>query len=340
MKLGFGLINCQRLPTDPRTDTELYRDAVDVAVLAEQLGFDSVWLSEHHFVDDGYMPSLVPVAAAIGARTSRVQIGTALLLAPLYDPVRLAEDAATLDLLTEGRFVLGLGLGWREEEFEGLKISPKSRKRRLIDQIAILRQAWADGLVTGTATSPYPGMSVTPKPHLPKGPPIWIGGFAEPAVRRAGELADGFMGTEVTPESLAEQVGWVREELEKAGRDPDDFEWSVHLPTFAWHGDDAWERVREHQWYVSWKYEDMDQARGRTGPAVTPPPLPAAREAEMRDGIVLGTPEQVAEQIAALKDAVGAPLHYIARLYFPGMDGAVRNEAMRIFAEEVGPLLQ
>ena len=59
----------------------------------------------------------------------------------------------------------------------------------------------------------------------------------------------------------------------------------------------------------------------------------------MRDGIVLGTPEQVAEQIAALKDAVGAPLHYIARLYFPGMDGAVRNEAMRIFAEEVGPLL-
>src|SRR4051794_41907509 len=94
MEFGFGLIACERFPGDPRSEVELYRDAVDVAVLAEQLGFDSVWVSEHHFVDDGYLPSLLPVAAAIAARTERVRIGTALLLAPLHDPVRLAEDAA------------------------------------------------------------------------------------------------------------------------------------------------------------------------------------------------------------------------------------------------------
>lgn len=339
MKLGYGLINAQRLPDDPRSDTDLYREAVELAERAEELGFDSVWLSEHHFVDDGYMPSVMPVAAAIAARTSRVQIGTALLLAPLYDPVRLAEDAATVDLLSAGRFVLGLGLGWREEEFDGLHISTRHRRRRLIDSIALLRQSWGDGVVTGTATAQYPGMSVTPKPHRPGGPPIWIGGFAEAAVRRAGELADGFMATEVTPEAFAEMAGWVREALAEAGRDASEFEWSVHLPTFPWHGDDAWERVRDSQWYVTWKYEDMEEARGRTGPAAAPPPFPQDRDEELRAGMVMGSPEQVAARIRALQDAIGAPLHYIARLYWPGMDPAVRDEATRIFAEEVRPLL-
>jgi alkanesulfonate monooxygenase SsuD/methylene tetrahydromethanopterin reductase-like flavin-dependent oxidoreductase (luciferase family) len=339
-ELGYGLITCQRGPGDARSDAVLYADALGVAALAEDLGFDSVWVSEHHFVDDGYMPSLLPVAAAIAARTRRVRIGTALLLAPLHDPVRLAEDAATVDLLSGGRFTLGLGLGWREEEFEGLRIPLRSRRRRLEDSIAILRQAWSDGVVTGTAGSPYPGMPVTPKPPRPGGPPIWIGGFAEPAVRRAGAMADGFMGSDVTPESLAEQVGWARDELERSGRDPDAFEWSVHLPTFPWHGADAWERVRDHHWYVSWKYDDMEGARGRTGPPAPPPPIPAAREAELRDSILMGAPERVAERIAALRDAAGGRLHYIARLYWPGMDPAVRDESTRIFAEEVAPLLR
>ncbi len=340
MEFGFGLIACQRFPGDPRSDVELYRDAVEVAVLAEQLGFDSVWVSEHHFVDDGYLPSLLPVAAAIAARTARVRIGTALLLAPLHDPVRVAEDAAVVDLLSAGRLTLGLGLGWRQEEFEGLGIPIRSRRRRLEDAIEILRQAWGGDLVTGTASAPYPGISVTPKPAQAGGPPIWIGAFAEPAVRRAGRLADGFMGGEVTPDSLAEQVAWATEELEQAGRDPDRFEWSIYLPTFPWHGDDAWERVRDHHWYVDWKYGDMEEARGRTGPPPPAPPIPADREAAVRDAIIVGRPDEVAERIRALDAATGGRLHYIARLDWPGMDPAVRDESMRIFAEEVVPLLR
>jgi alkanesulfonate monooxygenase SsuD/methylene tetrahydromethanopterin reductase-like flavin-dependent oxidoreductase (luciferase family) len=340
VEVGFGLITCQRYPGDARTDADLYRDAVDVAVRSEELGFDSVWVSEHHFLDDGYMPSLLPVCAAIAARTSRVRIGTAVLLAPLHDPVRLAEDAATVDLLSNGRFTLGLGLGWREEEFEGLRIPPRSRRSRLVDAIAILRQAWSDGLVTGTAATPYTGVSVTPKPPRTGGPPIWIGGFAEPAVRRAGAIADGFMASDVTPDSLARAVGWAREEVERRGGDQGAFEVSVHLPTFPWHGDEAWERVRDHHWYVSWKYDDMEAARGRTGPPPAPPPIPADRETELRESILLGEPAAVAERIRALRDAAGGRLHYIARLYWPGMDPAVRDESMRLFAEEVVPLLR
>ena len=103
---GFGLITCQRYPGDPRSDTELYRQALALAEDADAFGIDSVWVSEHHFVDDAYLPSLLPLCAAIAARTRRVRVGTALLLAPLHDPVRLAEDAAVVDLISGGRLVL------------------------------------------------------------------------------------------------------------------------------------------------------------------------------------------------------------------------------------------
>jgi alkanesulfonate monooxygenase SsuD/methylene tetrahydromethanopterin reductase-like flavin-dependent oxidoreductase (luciferase family) len=341
VQLGFGLISCQRYPGDRRSDADRYREALELAEEAERLGFDSVWTSEHHFVDDAYMPSVLPVCAAIAARTTRVAVGTALVLAPFYDPLRLAEDAATVDLIAGGRFVLGLGLGWRAEEFEALGVRLSERARRLEDAVAVLRQAWSGGLVTGTPSRPYGGVAVTPAPAASSGPPIWIGAFVERAVRRAGRISDGFMATEVTPSSFAEQVRWAREELERAGRDPAEFTWSMHLPTFAWpDGEEGWRLVLPHHHYVWWKYEDMEDARGRTGPPPPAPPITAEREAELRDMIVCGTPAEVAEQIGALRDAAGGRLHYIARLYWPGMEAGVQRAAMRVFAEEVAPALR
>jgi alkanesulfonate monooxygenase SsuD/methylene tetrahydromethanopterin reductase-like flavin-dependent oxidoreductase (luciferase family) len=178
---GFGLITCQRYPGDPRGDAELYADALDLAVEAERLGFDSVWTSEHHFVDDGYLPSVLPLAAAIAAGTERITIGTGLLLAPLHEPIRVAEDAAVVDLISNGRLILGIGLGWREEEFEGLHVPIGERVSRLEDSVAVYRQAWRGGLVAGGEHLRYPNVPVRPVPARPGGPPLWVGGFAEPA---------------------------------------------------------------------------------------------------------------------------------------------------------------
>jgi len=342
IEVGFGLITCQRYPGDSRTDAELYAEALDLAALAEDLGFDSVWVSEHHFVDDAYMPSLLPVCAAIAARTSAIRIGTALLLAPLYEPLRLAEDAATVDLISGGRLTLGLGLGWREEEFEVLGVPRSERGVRLQDTVAILREAWSGALVTGGDTLSYPGVRVRPDPLSPGGPPIWIGALREPAVRRAGAVGDGFMSSSPTPESFGREVAWAREGLEKAGRAEAGFMFSLHVPTVAWEGraEDAWPTFEPHVRYVDWKYDDMDDARARTGPPREPPPPTPEESSRLRAETVAGTPDEVADRIHAFAKIAGGDLHYIARMYWPGMSPERQRETMRLFAETVVPVLQ
>lgn len=342
MRLGYGLLTAQHHPDDHRSDVEIYREVMELAVEAERLGFDSVWTSEHHFVDDGYMPSQLPVLAAIAARTNRIHLGTGVLLAPMFDPLHLAEDAATVDLISDGRLILGLGIGWREEEFIGLGGGDGHKGRRLEAIVEVLRQAWSDGLVTGDRAGVYrypePGFNVTPKPARPGGPPIWIGGGAQVAVERAGRIADGYLSSGAGAAKMAERVGFVRAGEESAGRASGSVEVAVHRPTFAWRDGDPWAVVREHAHYMSWKYDDMEAARGsRT--RRRPPPMTDAEETAVRGRAIVGTPEEVAEKIAEYRAILGPDGQFVARSYFPGLDPAIQRESLGVLGEEVRPLL-
>lgn len=191
----FGLWYDFRNPgPDAPAFEDFYDRVLDQIVAGEQMGFDSVWLTEHHFVDDGYTPSPLVLAAAIGARTHRMRIGTNLIILPLHDPVRIAEDAATLSILTRGRFDLGVAIGYRETEFETFGRSLKQRPSLMEEAVEVIRRAWrGDALNFQGKRFSYGDIRVTPRAAQP--PRLFIGGMAEPAIERVARIGDGLLST-------------------------------------------------------------------------------------------------------------------------------------------------
>jgi alkanesulfonate monooxygenase SsuD/methylene tetrahydromethanopterin reductase-like flavin-dependent oxidoreductase (luciferase family) len=339
LRFGVSNITCQRYPGDRRSASERYREPLALADYAERLGFDSVWCGEHHFVDDGYLPSPLVMCAAIAARTTRITVGAGVAVAPLYDPLRLAEDAAVIALISGGRFVLGLAAGWHEGEFAAFGRRFKGRHRHLEDQVTVLREAWSDGVLTGTGDLAYPGLAVMPKP--PDGTvPIWLGGHVEAAVRRAARISDGFVAPragEENPVTLAEltdYVAWARDELAACGRDPAQFTFTVSLPTFAFEDERVWKRSRQHLWYAIAKHMQIADPRAAV------PPFPANRDRAFRERFLLGRPAEIVARLHDYQEAAGAGVHFIARMIWPGLDAELLRESMALFARDVIPPLR
>jgi len=194
----FGVFYDFRNPAPWRQPWEdRYRELMDqIAWVDAELSFDEISVSEHHFVDDGWMPSPMVLASAIAMRTARVGIVTNIVQLPLHHPLRVAEDALTVDALSGGRFRLGVSAGYREAEFAGLGVSMRERASRMDEGLDILRLAFAGEPFSYAGTHwSFPEVIVAPGPMRPGGPGIWIGGSAAPALMRAAARGDGFLAS-------------------------------------------------------------------------------------------------------------------------------------------------
>jgi probable F420-dependent oxidoreductase len=334
--LGFGLLSAQLRPGE--TDwTRTYDETTRLAVEAERLGFTSVWTTEHHFVDDGYMPSLLVVSAAIAQATSHIGIGTGVILAPMYHPLRLAEDAATVQLISHGRLLLGLGLGWSEIEYAGLGVDARRRGVEMDEILRILPQAWSGEPFTHEGdVFDLPTLGVRPIPSTRI--PVFIGGGAEPAIRRAARLADGIFAN-ASPERFIREVAWVLDECERIGRDPSTFRfihYSVLLPGSS--RDEALARYRDALWAMQWKYSDMVASAGRPLPAVSPPPFEGHPDALVRGrASFAGPPDQLVEALLEIRRQAGVPVELVARSHLPMLGYEAQVELMQQIAEGVAP---
>jgi alkanesulfonate monooxygenase SsuD/methylene tetrahydromethanopterin reductase-like flavin-dependent oxidoreductase (luciferase family) len=196
--LSFGVFYDFRNPAQFRQDwTERYHQTLEQIDWVEHTpAFGSVSLSEHHFVDDGYLPSVLAMACVVAARTQRLGIATNILQLPLHHPLRVAEDALVADVLSGGRLRLGVANGYREQEFAGFGTSTRDRRTRMEEAIAILRGAFGNEpfAFDGTHWS-FPELTVSPPPTGPGGPQIWMGGTAAAALDRAARLGDGFLAS-------------------------------------------------------------------------------------------------------------------------------------------------
>ncbi len=189
----------RRAPFSSASHTELYAACIEQSAWAEQnSAADIVVLSEHHGVEDGFCPSPFTVAAAIGARTSRLPITIAAVLLPLHDPVRLAEQAIVCDLITGGRVSFVAGIGYRSDEFQMAGIERGQRTKLLEEYVDVIRKAWTGEPFEWRGRT----IRVTPKPHSPA-PTMMIGGGVEAAARRAARLRLPFMPS-IADEALIE----------------------------------------------------------------------------------------------------------------------------------------
>lgn len=336
MGLGFGLLSGQLRPGESDW-SRVYEETIDLAVEAERLGLSSVWTTEHHFVDDGYMPSLAVVSAAIAAATEAIEIGTGVVLAPLHHPLRLAEDAATVSLLSGGRFTLGLGLGWSETEFAGLGSDRTQRGAAMEEILQILPQAWSgEPFRHQGKIYDLPELGVRPTPT--ETIDVLVGGGAEVAIRRAARLAGGIFSNVPVADFLT-QLEWIRDECEQVGRDPETLRivhYSVMLPAAS--EQEAFDRYTDHLWQMMWKYGDMETSTSRSG---LPPAAPrfdqSKRESLFGRATVAGTTEQIVEYLLDIREKAALPVEFVARSYFPTLPYADQVELMQELAEGVAP---
>lgn len=302
---------------DGPASSRFYGEVLDQIVAVEELGYDYVLLTEHHFVADGYLPSLMPMLGAIAQRTSRIGIGTHILILPLHHPIRVAEDAAVVDLLSGGRLVLGVAAGYRPSELEAFGVESAKRGRLMEDGLTTIRDAWGSG------------SEVYPKPEHPI--PLWVGGFAPGAIARAVRLGDAYLIGGKAVASGGPYEAYL-EELEKQGKTRAEVPLVgnrvVHVaPT----DEQAWAEVGEalvyqHNSYATW-FAEAGDARGIQL---------IAGVGELPDDLIVGSPETCRRQLEAYLDLTPVDVMTF-NAHIVGTSLEVALGSLELFSREVLP---
>lgn len=335
--MKFGLIFALRNPAQWRTPwVEHYSQSLELIQWVEACGYDSVWLSEHHLTDDGYCPSVLATASAVAARTERIRIGSNILVLPLHHPLRVAEDAAVVDLISGGRLILGVGAGHRHEEFTALGVPRAQRGRLLQEGIKLMRECWTEGAHRlpgsgdGIAGDTVP---FSPPPAQPGGPPIWIGARTEVATRRAGRIADGLILSRGR-----DQVRWFREAASEAGRDPDGLAMAtIRIVHVAESREQARDIIGEHLLYHENSYREWFRT-GDLRHEQGAEPYRSVEELPL-DRYILGSPAECIAEIRRL-EALYRFNHFIFWGRLPGLPLPEARRSLQLFAEEVAPALR
>jgi alkanesulfonate monooxygenase SsuD/methylene tetrahydromethanopterin reductase-like flavin-dependent oxidoreductase (luciferase family) len=294
---------------------------------ADQHGFSSVVFAEHHFLDDGWLPRPFLLAAGAAAVTRRMRVGTDIVILPLHHPVAVAEEAAVLDVMSGGRALLGVGLGWIEPEFDGFGV-PYRRRARIYQRSIELVQALLRGeTVDGDGHYEFSGARVRPLPVNPDGIPFWMGALEDAGVVRAARSSDAWI---MPPGNrlgrLAGQLGLFAETRAEAGLAPA-AERPLRREAFVADTDaTAWELFApgiRHEYgkvyrplHPTYPEHDSIDALRRWG----------------EDLFVVGSPETVAAELRRYEDELGVT-ETLVRFQLPGVAEAAVGEALHGFAQ-------
>jgi alkanesulfonate monooxygenase SsuD/methylene tetrahydromethanopterin reductase-like flavin-dependent oxidoreductase (luciferase family) len=310
-----------------------YRDAIEEVVRGEDLGFDSVWMEEHHSVVDHYWPSPIPVLAGFATRTSRVTLGTDILVAPFYHPVRLAEDFALLDVMSGGRVVLGAAIGYKPDEFALYGADLARRGARFEEQLVIVKGLWTQESFSFKGAHYQLEGKLEPRPVSRPHPPIWIGGWGELTLGRAATLADNWIPGPTA--DLARLLQGKRQFLANrsvAGLTAPITEWPLTRDVIVADTEREARELAERHIMVSYRKE---YAGGWKHPFIDAS-IATDLDTVKRDRFLIGGPEQVIHDLRPFVEQYGAT-HLICRLFFPGMPHRHIMRELELIAREVRP---
>ena len=338
--INFGTFLLMQSPS-ARSSQEIYSRAIDVAQAAETLGFRNIWLAEHHFSTYGYLSRPAQLATFIAAKTTRLRVGTAVIVVPLHHPLVIAEEIATLDLLAEGRVDIGLGRGYQHYEFERLGLELDSARARWEESVDIILKAFEGKPFTYDGKLfKIPETTIFPQPFQKPHPPIWVTAQSpesiEATVRRGFNVLTGGFGVPIermaefrrlfdklvaeakparTPEVGVQRAVYVTDSVADARAAAEEARWNMRVTL----------SLRNH-------YERVEEGRAIA--------VPAPKEPEVDDlldrFLVIGTPDTVIRQITRIKELVGIS-HFNCSFWFGDIEHPRILKSMELFAREVMP---
>jgi alkanesulfonate monooxygenase SsuD/methylene tetrahydromethanopterin reductase-like flavin-dependent oxidoreductase (luciferase family) len=333
MRLGLGL-SVQHPPED--SQALRFADHLAQVRAARAAGFASVWASQHYLSAPYTYFQPFPTLGRVAAEAGDMTLGTGVVLLPLHSPVDVAEQVATLDVITGGRFVFGVGLGYRDVENEAMGLSPKSRVGRLEEGLDVIERLWSGEPVS------YEGkhfhlrdVRISLRPLQQPRPPIWLAANADAGVKRAARRADAWlMNPHTTLPTLERQLALFHETRAALGRPPAR---AIPLIRECYVAPDAAAARAEARPFLEGKYAayrawEQDKA------------LPAGEtfahdfDELARDRFLVGDPARVREEIAHYRERLGIT-DLIVRVQWPGMDPARVLRSIRLLGEEVLPRL-
>lgn len=335
--MRFGVMHDFRNPKRWHIPSPVFYQAmIDQVVRMEQLGYDHVWLTEHHFTDDAYNPAPLTMAAALAVRTSRIRIGTFVMLMPFINPVRAAEEVILADILSNGRFDLGVGQGYTHEEFDAFCMNRGERSARLEEGITLVRRLLSEENVTfdGRFTQ-VKNMTLMPRGVQQPHAPLWIGARGPKAIKRAAEMGAHLMTT-LGPDP----VPLYLETLKALGRDPNQFKIAqLRMLYCAETENQAWADAQHHLWHVFDYYRGvLSRSNDVEGDAA---PWPISRAEELRDSpiaadLMIGTPDQIAAKLDTFCQHHRCT-DFIMSTHFAGIDPKKSTRSLELFARDVMP---
>jgi alkanesulfonate monooxygenase SsuD/methylene tetrahydromethanopterin reductase-like flavin-dependent oxidoreductase (luciferase family) len=334
MKVGIFLTNQQPLGSDMVTALE---GQLAMARLARDRGWDAVATGQHYLSEGMSQLQLVPYLSRLAAEAGEMTGIAGVLLAGLHNPVEVAESIASLDVIWRGNFVFGVGLGYRDVEFDAFKVPRGQRVRRFEQCLEVVRRLWTEDKVSvENDVCTLANVTLTCRPAQRPHPPIWIAANSDAAVRRAARLGDAwFINPHATTATIKRQIPLYREELARAGKP---------LPRVLpfikeiFCARDTRTAVEMAGPYLDAKY----RAYAAWGQDTVMPDNETFRqpfETLLRDRFVLGSPEECFEQLRPCWEEVGAN-YLIFRTHWSGMPLGHALSSMRLISDELLPALR